>query len=451
MTSRSVEQIFFSIIPKTPTTMPKNTSTKTENHIDNIAENIDIVLSESDLGHLKAIYNDASKGKYLRGRSCNDVRWVYAKAFAIDPEGTKLYIVRRDSVTKIASMWRGSRIRSVQSVIDCVVQGIDDAYHYSAATKIASVWRGYRIRSVQSVIDCVVQGIDDAYHYSAATKIASVWRGYRIRSVQSVIDCVVQGIDDAYHYSAATKIASVWRGKRTRMRAVRVDDTPTPCVCDVYGGHQPKDRDRAREYLKMLHDTERFDELWEIWTQLRQNQVEDRSVIKRRQNWPTPCKEHAENVYFAAKDITNCGATFIIGQKPKHDTDVQTIVASESVPPTPVACQEPVSEEPLMHKHEGKWCEVSSATLNAKRGFDIVLNDGTNKTVSRAQLVRFPKQALPTAKEILRASGVQSLPRFYPVQQAMFNAADENRHHFYGGFQRLKRKWVWHRTGTLAS
>jgi hypothetical protein len=34
---------------------------------------------------------------------------------------------------------------------------------------------------VQSVIDCVVQGIDDACQYSAATKIASVWRGKRAR------------------------------------------------------------------------------------------------------------------------------------------------------------------------------------------------------------------------------------------------------------------------------
>eukprot|EP01043_Picozoa_sp_COSAG02_P025230 COSAG02_NODE_1410_length_12758_cov_67.963504_7_plen_1366_part_00 len=104
-----------------------------------------------------------------------------------------------------------------------------------------------------------------------------------------------------------------------------------------------------------------------------------------------------------------------------------------------------------MHKHEGKWCEVSSATLNAKRGLDIVLDNGTDKTVSRTQLVRFPRQALPTAKEILRASGVQSLPRFYPVQQAMFNAADENGHHFYGGFQRLKRKWVWNKGTTETS
>jgi len=117
--------------------MTKTTFAKTKNHTDNIAENIDIVLSESDLGHLKGIYKDAAKGKSLRGRSCNDVRWVYAKAFAIDPEGTKLYIVQRNSVTKIASMWRGSRIRSVQSVIDCVVQGIDDDYQYKAATKIA--------------------------------------------------------------------------------------------------------------------------------------------------------------------------------------------------------------------------------------------------------------------------------------------------------------------------
>ena len=101
MTNKSVEQIFFSSIPKTPMIMTKTTFAKPENHTDNIAENIDIVLSESDLGHLKGIYKDAAKGKSLRGRSCNNVRWVYTKAFAIDPEGTKLYIVQRNSVTRL--------------------------------------------------------------------------------------------------------------------------------------------------------------------------------------------------------------------------------------------------------------------------------------------------------------------------------------------------------------
>ena len=79
----------------------------------------------------------------------------------------------------------------------------------------------------------------------------------------------------------------------------------------VYGGKQPKDRERAREYLKMLLDCERLDELWGIWQQLQAKQSD--RVFGVKQNWPVPCTEHAESVYFAAKGLTNYGMTFTVG------------------------------------------------------------------------------------------------------------------------------------------
>eukprot|EP01043_Picozoa_sp_COSAG02_P025229 COSAG02_NODE_1410_length_12758_cov_67.963504_6_plen_292_part_00 len=281
MTSKSFEQIFFSNIPKTPTAMPKTTSAKTENHTRDIAENINI----EDLSKLTV--------SQLKER---------LKAVGLRTGGRKAELIERLS-EHLQS--QGDAEPAVDSESDIEITDDSDE----------------ELLPNEACID----------QHSATTEIVSV---VVARVVQDVIDSVVHNETSIERrHRAVTKIASVWRGKRTRMRAGHAEDTPTPCACDVYGGHLPKDRDRAREYLKMLHDTERFDELWEIWTQLKQNQVEDHSAIKRRQKWPTPCKEHAENVYFAAKDMTNYGATFIIGQKPKHDTDVQTIVASESVPP----------------------------------------------------------------------------------------------------------------------
>ena len=84
-------------------------SQKNKNHVAPVAENIDQPplkmqktgdsadietdhenavpsLSETDLVPLKAIFNaKAQKNKYIRGRSANDVNWVYAKTLAIDP------------------------------------------------------------------------------------------------------------------------------------------------------------------------------------------------------------------------------------------------------------------------------------------------------------------------------------------------------------------------------
>jgi hypothetical protein len=63
----------------------------------NFDENAVPDLSVTDLPHLKAIYNaKARKNKYIRGSSANDVDWVYAKAIAIDPRGTREYISAPD-------------------------------------------------------------------------------------------------------------------------------------------------------------------------------------------------------------------------------------------------------------------------------------------------------------------------------------------------------------------
>jgi hypothetical protein len=191
-------------------------SQKTKNHVAPVAENIDQPalkmqktddsadietdhenaipsLSDADLQPLKAIYNaKGRKKKYIRGRSANNVQWVYEKTLAIDREGTNSYISQRDEESGV----------------------------------------------IQAVLDSIVQ------------QVASV-------APQST----------------------------------------------VYGGKQPKDRERAREYLKMLLDSECFDELWGIWQQLKAKQSD--RVFGVKQDWPAPCTEHAESVYFAAKDLTN--------------------------------------------------------------------------------------------------------------------------------------------------
>eukprot|EP01044_Picomonas_judraskeda_P027978 COSAG03_NODE_9106_length_745_cov_2.654799_1_plen_192_part_00 len=97
---------------------------------------------------------------------------------------------------------------------------------------------------------------------------------------------------------------------------------------NVYGGPQPKDQERAREYLRMLKDNERFDELWQIWRQLQRSQPEDRSVVKRAQPWSTPCEKHADDVYYTAKDITNQGFTFDLSDLADLAPPVEEVVPS---------------------------------------------------------------------------------------------------------------------------
>ena len=100
-------------------------SQKTKNHVAPVAEIIDLPplkmqktddsadmatdhedavpsLSETDLQPLKAIYNaKRRKNKYIRGRSANDVNWVYEKTLAIDPDGTNQYISQRDEESEV--------------------------------------------------------------------------------------------------------------------------------------------------------------------------------------------------------------------------------------------------------------------------------------------------------------------------------------------------------------
>ena len=106
-------------------------SKKTKNHVAPVAEYIDQPalkrgktgdfhedavpsLSETDLQPLKAIYNaKRRKNKYIRGRSANNVQWVYEKTLAIDPEGTNQYISQRDEASEV-----------IQAVLDSIVQQV---------------------------------------------------------------------------------------------------------------------------------------------------------------------------------------------------------------------------------------------------------------------------------------------------------------------------------------
>ena len=98
------------------------------------------------------------------------------------------------------------------------------------------------------------------------------------------------------HNDAAGKGKHLRRAKEVRKvyeAAMRVDsagvsryitERDAPAVEDrVYGGHQPREQEAARLYLKHLFDTGALDELWAIWRQLCTN--EQRSTLC----WPHPC------------------------------------------------------------------------------------------------------------------------------------------------------------------
>ena len=136
-------------------------------------------------------------------------------------------------------------------------------------------------------------------------------------------------------------------------------------VVREYGGRQPKQQDDARLYLKGLFDTGQIDELWTIWRQLCTD--EQRSTSR----WPSPCAEHAEEVYFAAKDMTNGGATFATAPA-SGQTTLDTVLpdhmaratALENAPepaPAPVMVQTTLTVAPKVFKTQAPMFKHSDA------------------------------------------------------------------------------------------
>jgi hypothetical protein len=137
-------------------------SQKTKNHVAPVAENIDQPalkmqktddsadietdrenavpsLSETDLQHLKAIYNaKVPKKKYIRGRSANDVNWVYTKTLAIDPESTNSYISQRDEASEV-----------IQAVLESIVQQVVFVDENAAPVSIESFFQ-----EVEATAEC---------------------------------------------------------------------------------------------------------------------------------------------------------------------------------------------------------------------------------------------------------------------------------------------------------